>query len=384
MDSERGLIIDDVLGGIQQKLSLEGTVLEQRASELKTVRIPFLVETVLTSSSTIVPFSSFYADPLAPLPPSPPQEAYKLARQRAFLREERRKAREDALANEQDKQEHQLMKREDWFPHDYLKGGAKEYKKVKINVGGQLFELSEIILTREPGSLLSALLEDDSPLTNGEEGVVHVDRDWWSFRHILKFLRDGVLPRDKEVLTMLYKEASFWRLRNLKYAIEEERLNLKRRTLKWDDKEGDFAEEEVKLDKWYKNLPNWWESAENRKKRRDIEKKYRKSDKKDKDEKKSDSSSRRRGGRRDDGDEDSDEDKDWWTGTEYKGRDYKFDDEEYEDEEEEEDENLRKSANFNTTWSTKGGSGSGVRGGKGGSSELFQPYGDYSYPGVGI
>lgn len=53
MDAERQLIIDDVLGGIQQKLSLEGTVLEQRAAELKT-------------------------------------EAYKLARQRAFLREERR------------------------------------------------------------------------------------------------------------------------------------------------------------------------------------------------------------------------------------------------------------------------------------------------------
>ena len=54
MDHERGLVIDDVLGGIQARLSLEGTVLEQRAAELKT-------------------------------------ESYKLARQRAFLREERRK-----------------------------------------------------------------------------------------------------------------------------------------------------------------------------------------------------------------------------------------------------------------------------------------------------
>lgn len=41
MDHERGLVIDDVLGGIQAKLSLEGTVLEQRASELKTVREGF-------------------------------------------------------------------------------------------------------------------------------------------------------------------------------------------------------------------------------------------------------------------------------------------------------------------------------------------------------
>jgi len=37
MDQERGLLIDDMLGGIQQRLSLEATVLEQRAAELKTV-----------------------------------------------------------------------------------------------------------------------------------------------------------------------------------------------------------------------------------------------------------------------------------------------------------------------------------------------------------
>jgi len=378
MDQERGLIIDDVLGGIQQKLSLEGAVLEQRASELKTVSYNFFGLTVFNSSSCFKlgsrstssnsPFPHFFC----------PQEAYKLARQRAFLREERRKAREDALAIEQDKQEHTLMKRDDWFPSEYLKGASKTYKKVKINVGGQLFELSEVILTREPGSLLSALLEDDSPLANGEEGVVHVDRDWWSFRHILKFLRDGVLPQDKELLTLLYKEASFWRLRNLKYAIEEERLNLKRRTLKWDGKEGDFAEEEVKVDKWYKNLPNWWESAESRKKRKEIEKKYRKSGKKGKEEKKSS-----RIGRSRDEYEEEDENKDWWTGHEYKGKEFKMDDEEYEDENKEE-EDLRKSVNnLSTTWSTKGGSG-GYGGGSSGKSGLFQPYGDYSYPGVGI
>ena len=153
MDHEKGLVIDDILGGIQARLSLEGTVLEQRAAELKT-------------------------------------EAYKLARQRAFLREERRKAREDALANQQDNEEFQNMKRKDWFPEEYLKGYRNEYRKVKINVGGQLFELSEILLRREPNSLLSALLEQDSPLSDensgGVDGAVHVDRDWWLFRHILK------------------------------------------------------------------------------------------------------------------------------------------------------------------------------------------------------
>mmetsp|Transcript_4979 Transcript_4979/g.9514 ORF Transcript_4979/g.9514 Transcript_4979/m.9514 type:complete len:340 (+) Transcript_4979:36-1055(+) len=339
MDAERQLIIDDVLGGIQQKLSLEGTVLEQRAAELKT-------------------------------------EAYKLARQRAFLREERRKAREDAMAIETDQKEFELMKREDWYPGEYLKGGEKQYRKVKVNVGGQLFELSEIILTREPGSLLSALLEDDSPLANGEEGVIHVDRDWWTFRHILKFLRDGVLPRDKELLTLLYKEASFWRLRNLKLAIEEERLNLRRRTLKWDDKAGDFEEEEVKVDKWYKSLPNWWESAEARKKRQSIEKKLKKKKKK---------------GKKDDifeedpenNADDDDEEKDWWTGHSYNGREYNaLSNDERRVVADPDDEDAQPM--LQTTWSTSGSKG--FRGGVGSSydSSLFGRYGDYCYPGVGV
>jgi len=113
------------------------------------------------------------------------------------------------------------MQRKDWFPEEYLKGHRSEYRKVKINVGGQLFELSEVLLNREPKSLLAALLEEDSPLSDaGVDGAVHVDRDWWIFRHILKFLRDGVLPRDRELLTAMYKESSFWRFNNLKCAIE--------------------------------------------------------------------------------------------------------------------------------------------------------------------
>ena len=315
------------------------------------------------------------------------QEAYKLARQRAFLREERRKAREDALAIEQDKREFTLMKREDWYPAEYLKGGERQYKKVKINVGGQLFELSEVILTREPGSLLSALLEDDSPLANGEEGVVHVDRDWWTFRHILKFLRDGVLPRDKDLLTLLYKEASFWRLRNLKLAIEEERLNLKRRTFKWDDKEEDFAAEDVKVDKWYKNLPNWWESAESRKKRREIEKRYGRVGKKKSGR---DIDEVSEGHDRDD--DDDEEEKDWWTGHAYNGRDYKVNDEESDedDEEGEEGEGRRKQRmqQLSSTWSTRGSGFSSGRSYKSGNSVgdggLFGSFGNYCYPGVGI
>ncbi|GMI52594.1 hypothetical protein TeGR_g6082 [Tetraparma gracilis] len=350
MDHEREAVIDDVLGGIQQRLSLEATVLEQRAAELKT-------------------------------------EAYKLARQRAFLREERRKAREDALAISQDKEEFEMMKRDDWFPGEYLKGGAPSFRKVKINVGGQLFELSEVLLNREPGSLLAALLEDDSPLADGEEGVVHVDRDWWTFRHILKFLRDGVLPRDKELLTLLYKEASFWRMRHLKQAIEEERLNLSRRIIKWDEEEGELVEEDVKVDKWYKELPNWWESAEKREKRRSKERKREKKDKK--------KGKKVLVSRGDDEDDDGgkgsgdDSDKDWWTGAEYNGKKYSTLSSDRRKVIASDDEDEDAIPMLSTTWSSKGGGYRSSGFGGGGRSTLsnsvdglFGNYGDYCYPGV--
>ena len=259
-----------------------------------------------------------------------------------------------------------MMKREDWFPSEYLKGGALEVRKVKVNVGGQLFELSEVLIRREPGSLLAALMEEDSPLAGGEEGVVHVDRDWWTFRHVMKFLRDGVLPRDKELLTLMYKEASFWRMRNLKRAIEEERLELKRRVMTWDEREGEIIEEEVKDKKWYKDLPNWWESAENREKRKKGEKSEKKKDKKG-------------GG----GGSDDKKEKDWWTGANYNGRKYSSQSKSKKKGTAESDDDDDKVQQLSTTWSTSGG-GRGSRGGYGGGGGGGggAVYGNYSYPGV--
>ncbi|GMI51760.1 hypothetical protein ScalyP_jg9544 [Parmales sp. scaly parma] len=364
MDHEKGLVIDDILGGIQARLSLEGTVLEQRAAELKT-------------------------------------EAYKLARQRAFLREERRKAREDALANQQDNEEFQNMKRKDWFPEEYLKGYRNEYRKVKINVGGQLFELSEILLRREPNSLLSALLEQDSPLSDensgGVDGAVHVDRDWWLFRHILKFLRDGILPRDRDLLTHMYKEASFWRFTNLKLAIEEERLNLRRKSMKWEDDELVVENEQEENDKWYKSLPNWWESQDGGKKKNNKKKKYKTYDP-------SDVGADGEGGRDNGDDDDDDDEKDWWTGNKYKGKKFVLkggggdsdDDDDNNNNNNNNNNNKSKPSKFNSTWSSSGSGGggrhshshshshSGYAGdsrGKGYnlSSRSYGDYGDFSY-----
>jgi len=119
------------------------------------------------------------------------------------------------------------------------------------------------------------------------------DRDWWLFRYILNFLRDGALPEDRSILAQLYREASFWHLGTLQRAIEEDRLHLKREVVKKDGgdkdkdkKEGDKKEDMSKM--WWKKMPSWWSNVEDVKKEEDKKKAEKKLD--------------------------------WWTGTTYGGK----------------------------------------------------------------
>lgn len=87
-----------------------------------------------------------------------------------------------------------------------------------------MFETTEGVLCKEPGSLLAALTRTDPPVAiDKSTGCFFFDRDWWLFRCILRFERDGAeaLPGDKAVLRELYKEAAFWRLPALKAAIKD-------------------------------------------------------------------------------------------------------------------------------------------------------------------
>ena len=115
--------------------------------------------------------------------------------------------------------------------------------RVRLNVGGQMFETTASTLTRDAGSMLDALCRDDSPLTqlnsaekdeegtkkeDGEVsatsstvGVVFIDRDGKLFRYVLNFLRDGVLPQDKSVLRSLYREAKYYEIKSLCIEIEK-------------------------------------------------------------------------------------------------------------------------------------------------------------------
>ena len=90
-----------------------------------------------------------------------------------------------------------------------------------------MFEISENYMRRDPTSLLHQLCEENPPLVPDADGSFFFDRDWWLFRYIVIFLRDGTLPDDRAVLAQLYREAGFWNLTELQRAIEENKLHLR-------------------------------------------------------------------------------------------------------------------------------------------------------------
>ena len=53
-----------------------------------------------------------------------------------------------------------------------------------------------------------------------DNGYFFFDRDWWLFRYVLNFLRDGTLPEQEGLLRDLYYEASFYCLTSMQRSIE--------------------------------------------------------------------------------------------------------------------------------------------------------------------
>ena len=94
-------------------------------------------------------------------------------------------------------------------------------KEIVFNVGGQIFETTAGVLTREPFSVLAAYCRVDAIMpSEPTSGVFFIERDWWLFRHILTYLRSNVLPNEFETLKELYLEAAFYKLEGLQKAIE--------------------------------------------------------------------------------------------------------------------------------------------------------------------
>lgn len=89
-----------------------------------------------------------------------------------------------------------------------------------LNVGGQLFETTAEVLTRDPYSLLASICRVKPSISADTDGIFYFERDWWLFRHILSYLRSNTLPNELETLKELYQEANFYRLESLQKSIE--------------------------------------------------------------------------------------------------------------------------------------------------------------------
>ncbi|TMW67924.1 hypothetical protein Poli38472_007596 [Pythium oligandrum] len=148
----------------------------------------------------------------------------RLAKQRAFIRHEKRKLLLQNALLDSEKERFDASLTSDWFclsafptVHD---------RRITLDVGGQLFEISSHVALKDPNSMLAAFVADDSPLSMLECGCFRVDRDWWLFRYVLHFLRDGLLPPDPKLLRELYIESEFWKIDSLRKAIEMKNMEL--------------------------------------------------------------------------------------------------------------------------------------------------------------
>lgn len=145
-------------------------------------------------------------------------------------------------------------------------------RTIRINVGGLIFETYQETLQRDRTSLLHDLCTEDPPVLADPDGCFVFNRDWWLFRYILAFLRDGTLPDDRSLLAQLYQEAGFWRLHEMMQAIEEEKLHLRqvdeRSTASSENKDTDrerkasgsaviVSEKDRRPKKWWQTVPRY-------------------------------------------------------------------------------------------------------------------------------
>lgn len=89
---------------------------------------------------------------------------------------------------------------------------------VRLSIGGKKFCTTVDTLTqREPDSMLAAMFSGRHTVSqDSNNGYVFVDRDGKHFRHILNWLRDGVVPtlKDSEYSELL-REAEYYQLLGL-------------------------------------------------------------------------------------------------------------------------------------------------------------------------
>ncbi|CEG46331.1 Uncharacterized conserved protein, contains BTB/POZ domain [Plasmopara halstedii] len=183
----------------------------------------------------------------------------RVAKQRAFIRREKRRLLLMHALLSSERERFEAFRSSDWFC--LASFPAPNDRRVTIDIGGQLFELSAAVALKDSASLLAAFVQDDSPLCADESGCFRVDRDWRLFRHILRFLRDGILPSDPKLLRDLYVESEFWRFESLLKAIEIKNLELWQLKQSRDLKAAAGESVEKDSSAWWMDPPAWWGKA---------------------------------------------------------------------------------------------------------------------------
>lgn len=89
-----------------------------------------------------------------------------------------------------------------------------------------MFTTSVLTLTRESDSMLAAMFSGRHEIISEPDGCVFIDRDGTHFRYVLNYLRDGgvnmdCLPRNRQFLRELRKEAIYYQLHGLVHQIEK-------------------------------------------------------------------------------------------------------------------------------------------------------------------
>lgn len=114
-----------------------------------------------------------------------------------------------------------------WFQEAATSGeesaaGATAARRVRINIGGQVFETTGRILRRDPTSVLAQLATRPPPDPSvSPDGAWFFERDWWTFRFVMQWLREGEssLPRSKHLLRAIYAEARYFGMARLRDSV---------------------------------------------------------------------------------------------------------------------------------------------------------------------
>lgn len=99
-------------------------------------------------------------------------------------------------------------------------------EKVRLNVGGNIFETSHSTLCRDPNSLLATMFSGRHELLVEADESYFIDRDPLHFRLILNYLRDLRVPpvilQDINIREELLQEADYYCIQGLVNILSQE------------------------------------------------------------------------------------------------------------------------------------------------------------------